>query len=124
MRDNTGYYLLAAIIIAVVVFAYWARPERRAAVVNNPRKLLGLLILIVAGLGLCLWSVTLDRSAYTFERQSNPIAIAIAFDLSPSMLAIPNPEFDGEHLPRFERGKAVLLEFIRALEEQGEPVIV
>ncbi len=124
MRDNTGYYLLAAIIMAVAVFAYWARPERRAAVVNQPRNLLGLLILIVAGLGLCLWSVTLERSAVTFERQSSPIAIAIAFDLSPSMLAIPNPEFDDEHLPRFERGKAVLLEFIRALEEQGEAVIV
>ena len=28
------------------------------------------------------------------------------------------------HRPRFERGKSVLLEYIRALEEQGEPVIV
>ena len=124
MRDITGYYLLAAIIIAVAVCAYWARPARRAAIVKQPRQLLGLLILIVAGLGLCLWSVTLERSAYTFERQSSPVAIAIAFDLSPSMLAIPNPDIDEEHPPRFERGKAVLLEYIRALEEQGEPVIV
>ena len=81
-------------------------------------------LLVVVGLGLCLWSVTLERPEYTFERQSSPIAIAIAFDLSPSMLAIPDPEFDGDHLPRFERGKAVLLEYIRALEERGEPVIV
>ena len=124
MRDISGYYALAAIIMAATVFAYWARPARRAAVAKHPRRLLGLLTLIVAGLGLCLWSVTLESSAYTFERQSSPIAIAIAFDLSPSMLAIPNPEFDDEHPPRFERGKAVLLEFIRALEEQGKPVIV
>jgi hypothetical protein len=124
MRDISGYYLLAAVLIATAVSAYWAKPERRAAVFKRPRKLFGLLTLIAAGLGLCLWSVTLERSEYTFERQSSPIAIAIAFDLSPSMLAIPNPEFDGKHPPRFERGKAVLLKFIRALEERDEPVIV
>ena len=124
MRDINGYYLLAAILIATAVSAYWAKPERRAAVFKRPRKMFGLLTLIAAGLGLCVWSVTLERSEYTFERQSSPIAIAIAFDLSPSMLAIPNPEFDGKHPPRFERGKAVLLKFIRALEERDEPVIV
>ena len=124
MRSIAAYYVVAAILIAAAAFAYWAQPARRAAIIKQPRKLLGLLTLIVAGLGLCLWSITLERSPYTFERQSSPIAIAIAFDLSPSMLAIPNPEFDGEHLPRFERGKAVLLEYIRTLEEQGEPVIV
>ncbi len=124
MRDNAGYYLVAAILIATAVSAYWAKPERRAAVFKRPRKLFGLLTLVAAGLGLCLWSVTLERSEYMFERQSSPIAIAIAFDLSPSMLAIPDPEFDGDHLPRFERGKSVLLEYVRALEEQGEPVIV
>lgn len=124
MRDISGYYLLAAILIATAVAAYWAKPERRAAVFKRPRKMFGLLTLIAAGLGLCLWSVTLERSEYTFERQSSPIAIAIAFDLSPSMLAIPNPEFDGNHPPRFERGKAVLLKFIRALEERDEAVIV
>ena len=124
MRDSTGYYLLTAIIMTVAIVAYWAWPDRRATIVEQPRTLLGLLTLTVAGLGLTLWSVTLERSAYTFERQSSPIAIAIAFDLSPSMLAIPNPEFDDEHPPRFERGKAALLEFFVALEEQGEPVIV
>ena len=88
------------------------------------RDVIGYYLLIVAGLGLCLWSLTSERSGFTFERQSSPLAIAIAFDLSPSMLAIPDPEFNGEYPPRFERGKAVLLEFVRALEERDEPVIV
>jgi len=124
MLHGAGIYVVAAILIAVVIVIYWARPEHRAVLVNQSRNLLGLLALIVAGLGLCVWSVTLERSSFTFERQSSPIAIAIAFDLSPSMLAIPNPEFDGNQPPRFERGKAALLKFIRALEERNEAVIV
>lgn len=124
MRDINGYYLLTAMIMAGTVFAYWIRPHRRAAIVKESRTLPGLLILTVTGIGLCFWSFTLDRSDYTFERQSKPIAIAIAFDLSPSMLAIPDPEIDVEHPPRFERGKTVLLDFFRALEERDEAVSV
>lgn len=124
MRDSADYYFLAATALAALIALYWLRPERRRSVAGKSRALSGLFILIAAGVALCLWSVSLERSAYTFERQSSPIAIAIAFDLSPSMLAIPHPEFDGEYLPRFERGKAVLQEFFRALEEQREPVIV
>jgi hypothetical protein len=124
MRDMTVYYFLAIAAMVVVGFVYWVQPVRRATVVTQSRNLFGLLVLISAGLFLSLWSVTLERSAYTFERQSSPIAIAIAFDLSPSMLAIPDPELESEHLPRFERGKAILLDYIRALEAQGQPVIV
>lgn len=124
MHDSIEYYLIAAIGIALLVILYWAQPARRASVARRSRGLAGLLALTVAGIGLCLWSVSLERSAIMFERQSSPIAVAIAFDLSPSMLAVPHPEFDGEFPPRFERGKTVLLEFFRALEEQGEAVIV
>lgn len=124
MQESADYYLLATVVAAALVALYWLQPERRKSVAGKSRALTGLFVLIATGVGLCLWSVSLERSAYTFERQSSPIAIAIAFDLSPSMLAIPHPEFDGQTLPRFERGKAVLQEFFRALEEQHEPVIV
>ena len=124
MHEASSYYSVVAVAIAVVIAAYWARPGRRALVLSRPRNLLGLLALIGAGIGLSLWSVALQRSAFTFERQSDPIAIAIAFDLSPSMLAIPHPQLDSEYLPRFERGKSVLLEYFRELEAQGEPIIV
>lgn len=124
MLGTAGYYFLAAILIAALVVLYWVNPARRSTLVRRSRNLVGLLVITAAGVGLCLWSVSLESDAYTFERQSSPIAIAVAFDLSPSMLAVPNPEFDGQYAPRFERGKAVLLDFFRALEEQGEPVIV
>jgi hypothetical protein len=124
MSDATGLYLLAAAIMVVAVFVYWIQPTRRAAVMAQSRNLIGLLVLISAGISLVLWSVTLERSEYTFERQSTPVAIAIAFDLSPSMLAIPDPGLGIAQPPRFERGKAVLLDYLRALEEQGQPVIV
>ena len=124
MYDAAGYYFLASTIIVALVFFYWARPRRRASIAAHNMGLPGLLVVAGAGIGMCLWSVSLERDAYTFERHANPIAIAVAFDLSPSMLAIPNPEFDGQYAPRFERGKAVLLDYFRALEEQGAPVIV
>lgn len=124
MSDAIGAYLLAAAIFVAIVFGYWIQAPRRAAAVSHSRNLLGLLVLISAGLSLVLFSVTLERSSYTFEQHSTPVAIAIAFDLSPSMLAIPDPGLGSEQLPRFERGKAILLDYIRALEEQGQPVIV
>jgi hypothetical protein len=124
MSDATGFYLLAAVIMVVAAFVYWIQPSRRAAVMAHSRTLFSLLVLISAGISLVLWSVTLERSEYTFERQSTPVAIAIAFDLSPSMLAIPDPELGIAQPPRFERGKAVLLDYLRTLEEQGQPVIV
>lgn len=124
MGGMSGPYLIATLIGAAIIGIFWARPERYAAVVKQPRQVFVLLALVAAGIGLCLWSISLERSAYTFERQSPPVAIAIAFDLSPSMLAIPHPDFGDAYPPRFERGKAALLDLIRGLEEQGIPVIV
>ena len=124
MSGATRLYLFAAAIMVVAIFFYWIQPTRRAAVMAYSRNLFGLLVLISAGISLVIWSVTLERSDYTFERKSTPIAIAIAFDLSPSMLAIPDPGLGIAQPPRFERGKAVLLDYLRSLEEQGQPVIV
>lgn len=124
MRDSADYWFLAAIFLAVFVLLYWLRPARRATLHGQLGSLGGILLLAGVGIGLCLWSISLERSALTFERQASPIAIAIAFDLSPSMLAIPHPEFDSSTMPRFERGKTVLMEVFQALEERREPVIV
>ena len=124
MPGQFAFFLPVAIIIAALAVAYWSMPVRRSLFARRPRKVGGLLAVSAAGIGLCLWSVSLERATFTFEKQSGPVAIAVAFDLSPSMLAIPNPDLDGHYPPRFERGKTVLLEFLRALEEQGEPVIV
>jgi len=124
VTGQLGPYALTAIVIVTLIVVYWFAPRRRAVVVARPFGLAALLGLVAAGIGLSLWSVSLERSTLTFERQSSPLAIAIAFDLSPSMLAVPDPDFDGRHPPRFERGKRVLMEFLATLEERREPVIV
>ena len=124
MTGAAQYYALAAAAIVLAIVAYWTRPWRRAVLVAERRAAIPLLSLVATGIALCLVSALLDRPEHTFERQANPLAIAIAFDLSPSMRAIPNPDLDGELPPRFERGKAALLEFFRALEERRQPVIV
>ena len=52
MSDATGLYLLAAAIMVAAVFFYWIQPTRRAAVMAQSRNLIGLLILISAGISL------------------------------------------------------------------------
>lgn len=124
MPSTAGYYLVATSIVLVLLALYWTRPQQRLAASGESRRLAGLLALVAIGIGFCLWSVWLERPTHTFTRQDTPIAIAIAFDLSPSMLATPDPDFEGAFPPRFERGKAVLLDFFRKLEERRIPVIV
>ena len=80
--------------------------------------------LVGLGLALCAWSITLDRPSYSYAPLSDPIAIAVAFDLSPSMLAIPDPAFGPDIPPRYVRGKAALLELFRILQERRENVLV
>lgn len=79
---------------------------------------------IVAGAIFCLWSAILDAPALSYEQAPAPVALAIAFDLSPSMLAVPDPDFAPGEVPRFERGKQALLAAMRALEEREQPVLV
>lgn len=124
MGGQLGLYVAGIAGILFAIAAYWLAPARRARIASQREHLAGLLVVVAAGLGISLWSVAHERTTLTFEQQPNPLAIAIAFDLSPSMLAIPHPDIDAPVAPRFERGKAVLLEFLASLEERGEPVIV
>jgi len=81
-------------------------------------------VLAVLGLVICAWSVALERPSNSYTRQSNPTAIAVAFDLSPSMLAIPGPAFGQDIPPRYVRARSVLLELFSALQERRENVLV
>jgi len=80
--------------------------------------------LIVLGFVFCVWSLVLDQPSYSYTRERNPIAIAVAFDLSPSMLAIPDPAFDANVPPRYVRARNILLELFSTLEERRENVLV
>jgi hypothetical protein len=81
---------------------------------------------LIVGLGLafCIWSVALDRPAYRYTPVGKPTSIAVAFDLSPSMLAIPDPTFAGQIPPRYIRARKVLLQYFRRLQEQRNNVLV
>jgi hypothetical protein len=118
------YYSAGAAVIVLAIATYWTRPLRRGLVMARSRNAVVLFGAVASGLALCLWSVMLERPEHVYERQARPVAIAIAFDLSPSMRAVPNPELDGRMPARYERGQAVLLDFLRALEEARQPVIV
>jgi hypothetical protein len=82
------------------------------------------IVLVMMGFGFCAWSLTLERPSHNYTRQSSPIAIAVAFDLSPSMLAIPDPSVAQEIPPRYIRARSVLLELFGALQERRENVLV
>lgn len=124
MSSQFGLYVAGTFAMLLAIAVYWMAPRRRAAIAASPKILAGLLGLVATGISFSLWSASQERPYLTFEQQSNPLAIAIAFDLSPSMLAIPHPDIEDAYGPRFERGKDVLLEFLGGLEERGEPVIV
>lgn len=65
-----------------------------------------------------------DRPSYNYTLDENPIAISIAFDLSPSMLAISDPSIRPNSLTRFERGRLILFDIFQDLEDRQENVIV
>ncbi len=117
----------AALWIVVAISAaaaarYWSVAGRTAAVSGTGAAVLCLGA--AAGIASVLWSVSLARPASSFEQHATPLAIAIAFDLSPSMLAIPDPALSGAAQPRWVRGRDVLLALLRGMEESGDAAVV
>lgn len=111
----------AAAASGLAVLLYWrAVPLRGAGEGPSPVTL----VAAAAGLALCALSATLGRPDYTYARETAPITVAIAFDLSPSMLAVPDPTFDQPLPPRYRRAQDVLLRVFGALEERGTSVLV
>lgn len=117
------FYISLAAVFAFFLL-YWAAPSRRAFVTGNPTASVTLLSVTLCGLLLCYWSVSSSSDGHTFARHKNPFAIAVVFDLSPSMLAIPNPRFRDGVLPRYERGAGVVRDFLRGLEANGDEAYV
>ena len=73
MSGQLGPYVAAATVIVTLTAVYWLAPRRRAVAVARPFGLAAQLGLVAAGVGLSLWSVSLERSTLTFERQSSPL---------------------------------------------------
>lgn len=124
MNTTLVAYLAAAIILLALAMVFWSGNERRALLQYRPARSAVPLALALVAVGAVLWSVWLEQPSPDFERREQPIAIVIAIDLSPSMLAIPDPATVPNMLPRYQRGVSLLLELIRSLEERDQPVIV
>lgn len=122
---NGGWllYVLAAVVILAAVASYWSararrRPAADARATGVPWLVSG------AALAFCLWSVHMERPALSYDNRAEPFAIAIAFDLSPSMLAIPDPAVAPGTPARYRRGTDVLLDMLNAMEERNEAALV
>lgn len=116
MRSAMPLLAAAAGAFALLTIFYWRADVRRRYGTHRPSRLV--LLLVTGGIVLCGWSVALDRPSLNYARRTSPPVIAVAFDLSPSMLALPDPQFASNQAPRFVRARDTLLTFFSALEER------
>jgi hypothetical protein len=112
----TLFLLTATALAGIATILYWYRQRRRPPTYT--------VLLVVCGLALVGGSVLLDRPEYDYAPRTTPVAIAIVFDLSPSMLAIPDPSTHSDTEPRYVRARETLLAVFRALEERQQNIIV
>lgn len=124
MPGELSLYATAAIAVLGAAFAYWSASARRRALRANLPAVSLLWLTGSLGLVFCLWSVYLERPALNYEHRVEPLALAIAFDLSPSMLAIPDPAVAPEALPRYQRGRDALLGMLQGIEERDAGAII
>jgi hypothetical protein len=113
-------------VLAVVLAAalYWTVRIDRPALQAGVRPSAAVIVLTGLALALVVWSAYLDRPSYTYSTADNTAAIAVAFDLSPSMLARPDPTLYPDVPPRYVRGKDVLNGLFRTLEDRQEDIVV
>jgi hypothetical protein len=109
--------------VALAIFIYWIYAGNRGGAYKK-RPSRTVIILVVLALGLTVWSEQVGRPQYSYSLNENPLAIAIAFDLSPSMLAIPDPAVQPGARPRFERAIAVIQELFSRMEDRRQDVLV
>jgi len=110
--------------VALAVALYWVFFTDRSVPASSRNPSWPVLVLVSLTLVLTVWSSYLERPSYSYDPEVNPVAIAIAFDLSPSMLAIPDPSSGADLTPRYQRGIASLLELLGELEDRQIDVLV
>ena len=116
MNVFTAVLLGTTALATLTIAAYWTKRRQKPPVIT--------IALIVAGLALTSGSILLDRTRSSFAPSVDPVAILIAFDLSPSMLAIPDPTLYPGVQPRYLRARQILQDVLKALEERGAAVTV
>jgi hypothetical protein len=111
-------WCVAATGLAIALYWFYARVRQS----RRPSTLV--ISLTVVSLLLIGWSAWLERPTYSYIPQTKPIAIAIAFDLSPSMLAIPDPALGMDQTPRYQRGINTILKLLSELEDRQIDVLI
>ncbi len=109
--------------VSLAILLYWLF-SGRSAPAGGRRPAGPVAVLVGLAMLLTLWSAWLERPSYSYNPEVNPVAIAIAFDLSPSMLAIPDPASGSDLPPRYQRGISSLLELLAELEDRQIEVLV
>lgn len=123
VSGDLWHYVLATTFILGIAAVYWGSSTRRHALAANRPASAVLGLACGSALACCLWSVHSQVPALSFERPAEPIAIAIAFDLSPSMLAIPDPELAPQATPRYLRGRDALLSMLHSMEARDRAAL-
>jgi len=113
-----------AIVVALATVCYWLLSAARSDPLIRNRLSPGTVILVFTALVLTVWTGYSARPSYVYQVSENPLAIAIAFDLSPSMLAIPDPATYPGAKSRFQAGLSVLNNLLRILDENQENILV
>ena len=122
--NSPAVIVWCVIAAGLVVGLYWFISPDRSTPHLRQRPSWLISILVGLALLLTLWTVWLERPSYIYTPEANPVAISIAFDLSPSMLAIPDPSSNPGFPPRYQRGISVLLELLGELEDRQIDVMV
>jgi hypothetical protein len=121
---NLAVLVWLTIAVALAIAFYWLLFKGKANANGKTRPSAVTLVLVFTALALAVWAGYSTRPAYVYQVNDNPLVIAIAFDLSPSMLAIPDPATYPESKSRFERGLFVLKDLFQNLDENQENILV
>jgi hypothetical protein len=122
--NSSVLIITAAVLIGIAVFLYWTSFVNRDGSADKIRPSIPILTIVFLAFVLLIWLSYDEGPRYSYTLNDEPIAISIAFDLSPSMLAIPDPSILPNAETRFERGRAVLYELFGSLEDSEQNYIV
>lgn len=114
--------MLAVMLLGVAVLAgtaaYWRRDPAQMQVRAYA------FFFAAAGISFAVWLAWTERPQLTVDRHGEPVAVAIALDLSPSMLAQPVSSSGSTMLPRYERATVVVKEVIDGLAASNDHFLV
>lgn len=106
-----------AIVLSIVLVAYWARFRSW----SNPAGTPAMFVLLPLMIALLIYT---ERSQDAFGGPGKPVLLVIAADVSLSMGTLPEPAALGDVGTRLQRAQQILLPFIVSLGASTRPAMV